>query len=44
MGMYLLNFNEVKKQDFSLKKQKPMWSGQDVLTNRLDEVKSLYII
>jgi hypothetical protein len=31
MGIFEINFNEVKKNDISLKKQKPSWSGQDVL-------------
>ena len=31
MGIYEVNFAEVKKNDLALKKQTPMWSGQDVL-------------
>ena len=44
MGVYQLDFKAVKENDFSVKKQNPMWSGQDVLSKRLDYQKSLDII
>lgn len=43
MRQYQLNFHAVKRSDFALKKQKPLWSGQDVLPVRLDQKKSQYI-
>lgn len=44
MRQYQLNFHSVKQSDFALKKQKPMWSGQDVLLARLNQKKSQYIV
>ena len=40
MGMYEPDFNKIRHQDISFKKQKPMWSGQDVLRDSLDHEKS----
>lgn len=44
MGIYEVDFEKVKAADFSLKKQKPQWSGQDVLPAKLNAEKSSYIV
>jgi hypothetical protein len=44
LGQYEVNFNEVKAQDILWKKQTPMWSGQDVLPDHMNELKSNWII
>jgi hypothetical protein len=44
MGIYEIDFNEIRKYDISKKKQKPMWSGQDVFPDQLDYFKSKSII
>lgn len=44
MGIYEINFNEVRKHDISYKKQKPFWSGQDVLPDILDHQQSVWVI
>lgn len=31
MGIYTINFNQIRISDISKKKQAPTWSGQDVL-------------
>ena len=31
MGIFEINFSQVRKDDISRKKQKPLWSGQDVI-------------
>ena len=44
MGMYEVNFKRIRADDISKKKQRPLWSGQDVLRERLDHQKSLWVI
>jgi hypothetical protein len=44
MGIYEVNFDNVKLQDIDAKKQLPQWSGQDVLPDQLNELKSHWII
>mmetsp|Transcript_7183 Transcript_7183/g.12108 ORF Transcript_7183/g.12108 Transcript_7183/m.12108 type:complete len:1503 (-) Transcript_7183:75-4583(-) len=44
MGIYQIDFNEIRKDDVSKKKIRPMWSGQDVLPDQLDHRKSVWVI
>ena len=44
MGLYEIDFNKIREYDVSFKKQKPLWSGLDVLRDRLDEEKSLWVV
>ena len=44
LGQYQVDFDEIRKHDASKKKQKPMWSGQDVLRDHLNYEKSLQVL
>lgn len=44
MGIYELSFKQVKTNDFEWKRQRPVWSGQDILSYKLDSKNSEYII
>lgn len=44
MRIYGVNFAEIRRNDASKKKTKPLWSGQDVLPYTLDVPSSLTII
>jgi hypothetical protein len=36
MGKYEVDFDKIRNGDINLKKQLPVWSGQDVLMDKLD--------
>jgi hypothetical protein len=44
MGLYEVDFNKIREHDISWKKQRPMWSGQDVLRDKLDNEKSIWVV
>ena len=44
MGIYEINFNQIRREENSFKKLTPHWSGQDVLPMQLDHKKSLSVI
>ena len=44
LGMYEVDFFKVRQKDISLKKGKPMWSGQDVLRDHMDYSSSLWVV
>ena len=43
MGNYELDFDKIRDGDTQYKKQLPVWSGQDVLRDRIDHEKSVWI-
>jgi hypothetical protein len=43
MGNYELDFDKIRNSDIQRKKQLPTWSGQDVLMDKLDHQKSVWI-
>lgn len=44
MSIFGVNFNEVRKMDVSRKKWRPIWSGQDVIPDKLDFQKSTRVL
>lgn len=44
LGDYEINFKQIRKFDASKKKISPVWSGQDVLPDALDQHKSTKIV
>jgi hypothetical protein len=40
MENYEVSFNNIRKHDASKKRYTPCWSGQDVIPDKLDSVKS----
>ena len=40
MDIYKVNFNQIRKYDAAKKRQTPIWSGQDVIPDKLDASKS----
>ena len=44
MHIHEVNFTEIRKNDASHKRNRPMWSGQDVLPNEICECKSREIL
>lgn len=43
METYELNFDQIRKFDASKKRYTPIWSGQDVIPDKLDASKSKII-
>ena len=43
LGMYEINFTKIRRHDISFKKQKQIWSGQDVLRDGLDNEKAVLV-
>ena len=43
MEIYEVNFNQVRKFDASKKRNTPIWSGQDVIPDKLDASKSAIV-
>ena len=44
MDIHEVNFSEIRKNDASKKRNKPMWSGQDVMPDVVCECKSRDIL
>ena len=44
MQLYEIDFLEVRTVDAQFKKRRPTWSGQDVLANNLNMLKSSWVI
>ena len=44
MGVYEIDFQAIRKDDISYKRLRPLWSGQDVLREKLDNAKSLSVV
>ena len=42
--MYDLDFDFIRKQDYSKKKFRPIWSGQEVIPDVLNFEKSLEVV
>lgn len=42
--MYEVNFDKVREKDVAYKKLRPMWSGQDVLREHMDNASSLWVV
>lgn len=36
MGIYEIDFDKIRSDDIQYKKQLPIWSGQDVLRDKID--------
>jgi hypothetical protein len=43
MEFYEVNFNQIRKFDASKKRNTPIWSGQDVIPDKLDAMKSALV-
>ena len=43
MGIYEIDFQAIRKDDNSYKRCRPIWSGQDILREKLDNSKSLFV-
>ena len=44
MGVYEVDFQAIRKDDHSYKRFRPLWSGQDILREKLDNAKSLLVV
>ena len=44
LGVYEIDFAAIRKDDIFYKRQRPLWSGQDVLREKLDNAKSLWVV
>lgn len=44
MKFFNINFPEIRKQDAAKKRNRPLWSGQDVLPDNLDASKSAFLL
>lgn len=43
LGVYEIDFQAIRKDDIYYKRQRPIWSGQDVLREKIDNQKSLWV-
>jgi len=44
LNLLEIDFKEIRKQDATKKKTRPQWSGQDIIPDKLDNNKSLFIL
>jgi hypothetical protein len=44
MGIYEIDFQAIRKDDISYKKLRPLWSGQDILREKLDNSKASFVV